>query len=73
MAMTERTVRDEALMRPLQVLCRPERGAAQPSITASKFLSTFTSKPPFLMVRASRLGTCTRSSGRMPRRSGSIQ
>ena len=61
-------------MRPLiQVLRRPARGAAQPSITASKSLSTLTSKPPCLMVRASRLGTCTWSSGRMPRRSGSIQ
>ena len=61
-------------MRPLiQVERRPERGAAQPSITASKFRSTFTSKLPLRMVRASRRGTCMRSSGRMPRRSGSIQ
>ena len=61
-------------MRPLiQVERRPERGAAQPSITASKLRSTLTSKLPLRMVRASRLGTCMRSSGRMPRRSGSIQ
>jgi hypothetical protein len=52
---------------------RPGREDAQPSITPSMSVSMRTTYGATRSVRARRRGTCTASSGRMPRCCGSIQ
>jgi hypothetical protein len=57
----------------IQLSGRSGAGAAHPATTARNALSIRISKVARLTVRRSERGTWKPSSGRMPRRSGSIQ